>query len=65
MHERDTRLYKAPLYRPEMEPHGIAVEGGLEPKPLTWMKIWLDQGPSKVDSSNWSQCLRALAGMYV
>ena len=29
-------IRQAPLYRPEMEPHGkFAEEGGLKPKPLT------------------------------
>ena len=38
------RLLHRHKCRPETEPHGIAVEGGLEPKPLTgWKQDWLDQ----------------------
>ena len=37
------RLLRRHIYRPEMETHGIGVGGGLEPKPLTWMKTWLEK----------------------
>ena len=31
------------MQRPEMEPHGNAVEGGREPKPRIGMETWPDQ----------------------